>query len=192
MLFGCASSLRFIVFIKTGVFLFFFNKQKLDFDTIKYKRMFLQMRVSLKLALLITSVCLILGCLVGIGLLAFLLLFGKKTKVETEIELGDTKPGEPETSFSPIQIQETETSVRKKKIKRVVKSKRKPPPPIRKSYPNIDLSRVESKYLNSLDSEPKFTDYLKRSNRSFLGYEPTHRHSNRRKHRYTTTTEVRY
>ena len=42
------------------------------------------------------------------------------------------------------------------------------------SYPLLDLTKVEAKYLKDLHqyNSPRFTNYLRRSRKSFLGYDP--------------------
>ena len=66
-----------------------------------------------------------------------------------------------------------DSAARKRMELQLIINKRKSSMVIKKSYPLLDLSQVESKYMKAARAnDPRFTNYLKRSRRSFLGYDP--------------------
>jgi hypothetical protein len=149
--------------------------------------MHLFMRISYGTAALIIVTFFIAGTILSLALFALCYcLVYKKTSLRNRIEMKhEQKPSSsrPDDQNENIQLENVrvetinenskrrESAARKMELELVI-NKRKSSMVIKKSYPVLDLSHVEAKYNKTLSrSDPRFTNYLKKSPRSFLGYE---------------------
>jgi hypothetical protein len=142
------------------------------------------MRISYKTASLIIVTFFICGTILSVILLVLgYYLSYRKASTKNRIEMNN----ETHRSYSKmnrrddIQLDNVrvetvdesrrDSAARKMELELVI-NKRKSSMVIKKSYPVPDLTRVEAKYNKNLrKGDPKFKNYLKKSQRSFLGYE---------------------
>jgi len=134
------------------------------------------MKISFKLALFICLISLITG-LALIGLLFALKLVKKfKLKKQNKILNNVEKLDDPtsilsfdksNTNVRNSFIQETKKSNENTNIKSITKCGKF----AMNKYDKMDLSNIESRYLNfNGDRNPTFNNYLQKSNKPFLGY----------------------
>jgi hypothetical protein len=143
-------------------------------------------RISYKTAFLIVLAFVVVGTALGLVCLAvcYCLVYNKKkaSQIQTVTGRNSNRVELPPAVIRVDSINERvderggnarrDSAARKMELELVI-NKRRSSMVIKKSYPVIDLSGVESKYNKTLGrgDEPKFKNYLKRSQRSFLGYE---------------------
>ena len=148
--------------------------------------MFFFLRISYKLSALLIVFFFVAGVIlafVALGLYTWF-IYKRESKVrENQIEMIESLSRYSQNAtggdLSKVKIDaidenesdDSDEAIRRQQLELVI-NKRKSSMVIKKSYPIIDLSKVESKYMNRFQSnDPRFKNYLKKSQRSFLGYD---------------------